>query len=302
MELSGAIPPLVTPTTNDRSGVDTETLGSFTRYLVDGGVHALFPCGSIGEFSSLTRAQRSSVIETVVDNAGETPVLAGCGGTSVEDVLGYISDATAAGAAGAVVVTPYYLEATTDGLVTFYERISDEAALPIVLYDIPSLTGNALTVEAVQELAAHSNVVGIKDSRGDFTHHQELIESTPDSFRVLQGLAEVAIPSLDIGADGFVAGPANVYPNVVSRMYEAYQDGDRERAVELWQRVVNPVVAATKPLPTAAALKYLLGCHSHRVGEPFPPLSLPSEAERDRLQRCHDRVFPHVRNEQTAAD
>jgi len=301
MEISGAIPPLVTPTTDDRSGVDTEALNSFTRFLVEKGVHALFPCGSIGEFPSLTRAQRQTVIETVADNAGETPVLAGCGGTSITEVSEFIGDAAAAGADAAVVVTPYYLDATTDGLVTFYERIVADTQLPILLYDIPSLTGNSLSVEAVETLATQADIVGIKDSTGDFTHHQELIESTPESFQVLQGLAELAIPALDVGADGFVAGPANVFPHAVSLTYDAYRRGNRERAVELWQTVMNPVVAATKPLPTAAGLKYLLQCHGRAVGEPLPPLSLPSSTQCDRLQRCHDRVTKYTQRELSTA-
>lgn len=297
MELSGAIPPLVTPTTNDRSDVDTQTLRSFTEFLVDGGVHALFPCGSIGEFSSLDREQRSTVVETVVEAADRVPVLAGCGGTSVPEVRGLIADAAAAGADAAVVVTPYYLTTTGDGLATFYERVADDAPIPVVLYDIPSLTGNELPLETVETLAAHTNVVGIKDSTGDFTHHQELIEATPDSFTVFQGLAEFAVPALDVGADGFVAGPANVYPTAVSRAYDAYRDGDRERAVQLWQSVMNPVVAATKPLPTATGLKYLLECHGRNVGEPLPPLTTPSKSQRERLQQCHDRVSHQTNHE-----
>jgi 4-hydroxy-tetrahydrodipicolinate synthase len=302
MELSGAVPPLVTPTTNDRAEVDRQTLRSFTEFLVDGGVHALFPCGSIGEFSSLTRKQRSTVIETVVEAAVDTPVLAGCGGTGVSDVRELISDAEAAGADAAVVVTPYYLTTNSDGLVAFYERVARGASLPILLYDIPSLTGNELPVETVEKLAAHDNVVGVKDSTGDFTHHQELIEATPASFTVFQGLAEFAVPALDVGADGFVAGPANVYPSAVSSAYDAYRNGERNRAVELWKAVMNPVVAATKPLPTAAGLKHLLACHGRDVGEPFPPLSTPSQSQCDRLERYHDRVSQYMSNELSIAE
>lgn len=105
MDLSGAISPLVTSTVEDRSEVKTEALNSFTRFLVDGDVHAFFPCRSIGGFSSLTRAQRKTVIETAVDNAGDTPVFAGCGGASIGEVRGLIADAATAGADMAVVVT-----------------------------------------------------------------------------------------------------------------------------------------------------------------------------------------------------
>lgn len=290
MELAGVIPPMVTPTTEDASAVDTDTLASFTRFLRDRGVHALFPCGSIGEFTSLSRRQRSMVIETVADNAAELPVLAGCGGTNVPEVRNLITDAADAGADAAVVVTPYYLESTDEGLQTFYDRLVAESPLPIVLYDIPSLTGNSLSVELVSELATRPEVVGIKDSTGDLTHYQRLVETTPDSFDVLQGMAEYAIMSLDLDADGFVAGPANVYPRYLSMMYEAYEQGNRGLAIELWQNVSNPVVAATKPVPTAAGLKYLLRRRGQDVGDPIPPLSVPTGSRRERLAECHQQI------------
>lgn len=294
MQISGVIPPMVTPTTDDRSEVDRDTLGSFTEFLVDGEVDALFPCGSIGEFSSLTNEQRLDVIETVVANSGDCPVLAGCGGTSVGEVKNLIADADYAGADAAVVVTPYYLAGTDDGLVDFYDRLAEDSALPIVLYDIPSLTGTNLSVDVVADLASRENIVGIKDSTGDIIHHQRIIESTPESFQTLQGMAELAVSSLDIGADGFVAGPANVYPEPVSKIYEAHQRGDRESAIRRWQSVSNPVVTATRPLATSAGLKYLLHCQGRDVGDPLPPLSPPTEADKARLDRCHERVQASV--------
>ena len=290
MDLSGAIPPMITPKTNKRSEVDSGTLSSFTEFLVEGGIHALFPCGSIGEFSSLGRIQRTAVVETVVENADGTPVLTGCGGTSVPAVMESIADAEAAGADAAVIVTPYYLNADGDGLAAFYESVANKASIPILLYDIPSLTDNKLTVETVARLAAHPDIIGIKDSTGDIIHHQRLIEATPDSFNVFQGMAEFAVPALDIGADGFVAGPANVYPNAAATAYDAYRSGDRSGAVELWQDVLNPVVAATRPSATAAGLKYLLKKHGRDVGEPFLPLTEPSDAQRETLARCYDRM------------
>lgn len=290
MQPSGAITPMVTPTTDDLSNVDTESLASFTMSLVEGGSHVLFPCGSLGEFSSLSREQRSVVIKTVVDHAADVPVLAGCGGTSYDEVDQLIEDAAVAGADAAVVVTPYYLNDGDDGLIDFYNRIIENSALPIILYNIPSLAGVQLSVQAVVELASNDEVIGVKDSTGDIIYHQRLVESTPDSFLVLQGMAELAISSLDLGADGFVAGPANVYPDALSAVYEDFRQGNRQRAVELWQNVSNPIVAATKPLPTATGLKYLLQCRDRGVGDPLPPLSPPSQQDRQRLDECYREV------------
>lgn len=290
MQLSGAVTPMVTPVADNSSTVDTDTLASFTTFLVDRGSHVLFPCGSLGEFSSLTREERSAVIETVAEHAGDTPVLAGCGGTSIGEVRRLIEDADAAGVDAAVIVTPYYLTGRDDGLLDFYRRLIEYSPLPIILYNIPSLTDTHIAVDTVVELANDDDVIGIKDSTGDILYHQRLVESTPDSFSVLQGMAEHAISSLDMGADGFVAGPANVYPGMVSAIYEAYRRGDRSEAIDLWRDISNPIVTATKPLPTASGLKYLLRCTGRDVGGPLPPLSKPSQQDQERLIECHRQV------------
>lgn len=290
MQPLGAITPMVTPTTSDSSEVDTEALESFTSFLIEGGTHVLFPCGSLGEFSSLSREQRFTVIETVVDQSDDVPVVAGCGGTSLVEVNQLVEDAARAGADAAVVVTPYYLNDGDRGLVDFYNRVVEETPLPILLYNIPSLADTKLSVDAVSQLAAHDEVIGIKDSTGDIIYHHQLIESTPDSFFVLQGMAELAISSLDLGADGFVAGPANVYPDAVSSIYDFFSQGDRQKAVDFWQNISNPIVAATKPIPTATGLKYLLRCRGRDVGDPLPPLARVSEQDKERLDDCHRRT------------
>lgn len=290
MELVGVVPPMVTPVTGRTGIVDRDVVRSFTRYLVDGGVHGLFPCGTIGEFSSLTREHRATMIETVVENAPNVPVLAGCGGTSVEDVTTFVADADDAGADAGVVVTPYYLPTSQDGLLEFYHTVADRATLPIVLYTIPSHTHQHLSPETVSTLAEHPNIVGIKDSSGDMSYHFDLVTRTPDSFSVMQGISELAVASLDIGADGLVIGPANVFPELHAALYDAYVAGDRERAVHLARTVTNHVVSATKDTTTPAALKYLLGLTGQDTNGPLLPLPVLTEPEKGRLDACYKRV------------
>lgn len=287
MLLTGTVVPMVTPTTGRDGTIDEQALARYTEQLVTKGVHGLFPCGSIGEFTSLTADQRRRVVEVVADAAGDTPVLAGCGDTSVEAVRRHVRAAAEAGADAAVVVTPYYLSTTQNGLVDFYTDVAAESDLPLVLYNIPALTGVSLDVETVVELSSHPNVVGIKDTSGDMTYHRRLIDETSSEFTVLQGATELAIVSLDTGADGLVAGPANVFPGVLSTLYEAHHGGDRDRAVELMNSVVNPVLTATSDVPTAAALKYLLTLTECETGLPLPPLPQLDDGERQQLRRCY---------------
>ena len=280
---------MVTPTTGT-TDVDTETLREFTDFLVQGGVDGLFPIGTTGEFPSLSREQRRDVIETVVDHSADLPVLAGCGGTAVSAVRQYVADADDVGADAAVVVTPYYQDASQEGLRRFYEAIADGSALPIYLYNIPQFTGNDLTPETTATLAEHPNIAGVKDSSGDFTYFLDLLEATPDSFDVFQGIPTYSIMSLEHGANGLIAGPANVFPRAVSELYDAYENGDDERARKRLARVVLPILRSTRSMPMIPALRYLSAKAGRDLGDPLPPLAELTPSQREKLDDLYRRV------------
>jgi len=281
---------MVTPVT-ESGDVDREALRTYTNELVEGGVHGLFPVGSTGEFSSLTREQRSTVIEIVAEQSGERPVLAGCGGTSLANVKRYLSDAAAAGADVGVVVTPFYLETTQESLRRYYERLADDAPIPFYLYNIPQRTGICLGVETIAGLAERSEIVGIKDSTGDFTYCIEILDSVPDIFEVFQGIPTLAAPSLDLDADGVIAGPANIFPSLVSEFYDAYQLGDNDRVHQILQNVIAPIITTIQSIPSPVAFKYLLSKAGLEVGDPLSPLPSLSRAQRQRLNKCFQNVI-----------
>jgi 4-hydroxy-tetrahydrodipicolinate synthase len=288
MDVEGVIPPMATPISD--GAIATDALRSFTTFLTDGGVHGLFPCGSTGEFSALTPTQRETVVETVCEESGDTPVLAGCGGTSVPMVEEHIERAASVGADAAVVVTPYYALSSQSGLERFFTTIADRSPLPVVIYEIPALTGQRLEPSTVGTLADHDSIVGLKDSTGDLRRLMEIFERTPEDFDVLQGATELSIATLDIGGDGMVAGPANVYPEETVALYEAHQAGEYARAVEIANQVTNEVVSACEPAPLAACIKYLLGRRGMDVGPPLLPIAPLEEADHARLDRCYERI------------
>ena len=285
---SGVVVPMVTPVRN--GDVDIPAVGELTEFLVEGDVDGLFPCGSLGEFSSLTAGQRRDVVEAVCRASSDVPVLAGCGDTSVGAVFDHIDEAESAGADVAVVVTPYYLSPSQDGLVDFYAGIADRSSLPILLYNIPGLTGCSLSVESVVTLAEHRNIIGLKDSSRDVTYHRDVIEATDNSFAVYQGPTELAITALDVGASGLVAGPANVFPNQIAKMYSAYRSGDRGEAVRIHNAVVNPVISALNGITTPVGLKHFLALSGRDVGPPLAPLSELPETDRRKITRRYDQI------------
>lgn len=291
MNLSGTVVPMATPTHGSQRSVDVESLRQFTESLTDGGVHGLFPGSSIGEFSSLTATQNRRVVETVADAAGgETTVMAGCCDTSVDGVLAHIDAADSAGADAAVVVSPYYLGTTQPGLERFFRVIAEESSLPLLLYNIPQLTGNQLSVDLLTSLAGHDGIVGVKDTSGDLTYHHRVVAETPEEFVVFQGATQLATASLEVGANGLIAGPANVFPGAMATLYDAYTRGDLGLAQQLMREVVTPLVTATSEVPTAAAMKHLVRLDRQDIGEALPPLPRLSDVEQRALQATYQRV------------
>lgn len=285
---SGVVVPMITPVRNE--DVDISVIEEFTEFLVKEGVDGLFPCGSLGEFPSLTATQRHDVIDAVSRSAPDVPVLAGCGDTSIGGVLDHIDRAYSAGADVAVVVTPYYFSPNQDGLFDFYDSIAERSPLPILMYNIPKLTGCSLSVETIVALSGKNNIIGLKDSSGDLIYHRDIIEATDDSFFVYQGPTQLAIAALDVGATGLVAGPANVFPNQIAEMYSSYRQGNRQKAVKIHNSIVNPILSVLNGIPTAIGLKYLLSLSGRDVGPPLSPLSELTEGERREIKNQYRQV------------
>jgi hypothetical protein len=139
---------------------------------------------------------------------------------------------------------------------------------------------------AVVELADHPHVIGLKDSTGDLGRLYKGIDRTPDSFAVLQGSTVCGVPSLDLGADGIVAGEANVDPAALATVYDAYAAGDRERAVDRLNERVFPINDAITDVPTIPALKHLAGrTAGFDLGPPLPPLPELMTEQRETVER-----------------
>lgn len=221
-ELRGVTPPLVTPFSGtEASDVDHGALADVVTHAVDGGVAGLFPNGTTGEFASLTAAERAAVVETTVAHAADRPVLAGVADTSLPAVLAHADRAADAGADAVVVTPPYFhAESGEGGNRAFLERVADGSPLPVFLYDIPSCTGNPLTAPTALSLAEHDNVVGLKDSSGDFTGFCRLLREAPAGFTLLQGFDSLLLASLRMGATGGVHALSNAAPAAFAELAE----------------------------------------------------------------------------------
>jgi 4-hydroxy-tetrahydrodipicolinate synthase len=290
-DIRGIIPPLVTPFAEDGSIAD-DRLRDHVDFLIEAGVHGLFPGASIGELSNLNTDELERVTATVVDRAdGSVPVYAGVGASGTLEAVERTRRADAAGADGLVAITPFFLETDQEGLYDHYARIADATDLPILLYHLPDMTGQTFAVDTVADLAtAFDNVVGLKDSSGDLTWGSRIIGNTPDQFVYLQGLGSLLLPSLVLGADGGVTGTANVAPEPLLDVYEAYRAGDLDRARTTQVETVTPLADALMGGTFPAAFKQGARLAGRDLGVPRPPIQRLSESERTELHEVMDEL------------
>ncbi|MFO7925404.1 4-hydroxy-tetrahydrodipicolinate synthase [Natronomonas sp.] len=273
---------MVTPFKADES-VDHDALSHVADWTIDRGIDGLVPCGTTGEFASLTREERRSVIETTVEAAdGRVPVIAGAAATTVQGACEFVDDAAAVGADGALITPPYYHAANDPaGNRMFYDRVAADSALPIYLYNIPSCTSGPLTPETVETLASNEAVHGIKDTSGDFSTVERFVARTPDSFRVLQGYDDHFVGAQTMGANGGINALAGVFPGAFGSLCEAMDDGDIVRARGIQQQVLSPVFDAALEYGFAPATKVAL-CERSVLDRATvrPPLVELDESER----------------------
>jgi 4-hydroxy-tetrahydrodipicolinate synthase len=195
----GIIPAMVTPLREDQT-LNEGMLRQLVRRYIAAGVHGLFCLGTNGEFFSLSFEEKLRVTEIVVEEAnGRVPVYAGTGCVTTEETIRLTSEALRVGADGASVITPYFLSFTQQELKDHFLRVADAVAMPLILYNIPGRTGNALQPATVEALSKVPNIVGIKDSSGQFDNLLQYIPFAGPNFGVLAGTDSLILPSLLAG-------------------------------------------------------------------------------------------------------
>lgn len=234
VELKGIITPILTPMNADES-VNLEELRNQIERLIDGGVHGIFPFGTNGEGYILNEKEKEAVLEAAIDQVkGRVPVYAGSGCISTADTIRMSVRAQELGADVLSIITPSFAVASQKELYDHYVEVAKHVDTPIVLYNIPARTGNKLLPETVAKLAKDVDViVGAKDSSGDWENLKAYIQQTRDlekDFYVLSGNDSLILPSLKEGGFGGIAGCSNVYPHVLSFIYNLFKEGKIEEA------------------------------------------------------------------------
>lgn len=282
-EIKGVVVPLVTPFNDDES-LDEGALRVIVDYLIDAGVHGLFPSGSQGELYALSGQEKMRVMEIVAEQAnGRAFVMPSTGAVTTRESIELTRYAQSIGADAVSVITPYFIQPSAQEQIEHFARICDAVQIPVLAYNNPARTNVNFTPAMATAVADRAtNFVGIKDSSGDLTNTLDYMQRCPPGFRVFVGRDTLIYAALCCGCTGAVAATANVAPELVVGIYTAYQEGDLERSLDLQHRL-DPLRHAFSlgsfPVVVKDAME-LLGLPAGRCRAPITSLE---GAPRERL-------------------
>ena len=234
MEIKGIISPILTPMHEDES-VNEKELRNQVNRQIEAGIHGLFPFGTNGEGYILNEIEKELVLSVVIDESkGRVPVYAGTGCISTKDTIRQSLMAKSLGADILSIISPSFAAASQNELYEHYKTVAQAVDMPIMIYNIPARTGNVIMPATIAKLSKIDNIVGAKDSSGNFDNMLQYIELTKEEdFTILSGNDSLILWNLLAGGSGGIAGCANVYPKVMASIYDTFVAGDLNKSREL---------------------------------------------------------------------
>ena len=277
----GSYVALITPMRPD-GAVDEAAFGAFVDWQIQQGTHGIVPVGTTGESPTLSHDEHRRVVEIAVEvAAGRVPVVAGAGSNSTAEVIELLREAKAAGADGALVVTPYYNRPSQAGLYAHYAALDAAAELPILIYNIPSRSVVDMGVETMAHLARHRNIVGVKDATANLARPLHTRRACGAGFVQMSGEDHTALAFLAAGGHGCISVTGNVAPRLCSEMHRAWQNGETEQAVAIQDRLLalhDAMFVESSPGPVKYGAN-LMGHGSEHCRLPLAPVSDATRAQ-----------------------
>ncbi|WP_135606366.1 4-hydroxy-tetrahydrodipicolinate synthase [Methanococcoides sp. NM1] len=274
----GVLPAIITPFTKTDT-IDKTGLQQNIEFVENGGVSGIAACGTTGESATLSTAEHMELIDIAVDCA-KVPILAGTGSNNTAEAIELTKHAEDAGAAGALVISPYYNKPNKAGLVAHFKAIADAVEMPIVLYNVPSRTSQDMPLDAIIELAKVDNIVAIKEASGDLDKVSQIIENTMDEdFNVISGDDGLTMPITCLGGSGVISVVANVVPEKMVKLVDATNEGDMKTARQIHYEIaplIRALFTETNPVPVKRAVE-LIGLNTGHLRLPLAPISSENE-------------------------
>lgn len=255
--LEGLITPIMTPFNRDETqSINYEGTKQLVDYVIENGVDGIFVLGSNGEFTVVSKEEKLEFTKKVVEFAnGRVPVYAGPGCCSTLETIETAKEMEKLGVSALSVISPYFVKLTDDELYEHFKAVAESVNIPVILYNIPRMTGNPISKEVFEKLSTVKNVAGIKDSSRDLDNLQNYIEvAKKHDLKVLVGSDGIIMTGYKMGASGAIAGMSNVIPKVMANLFKALKEGNDEEASK-YQEEVNFIRSVNKKATMPVVLK-----------------------------------------------
>lgn len=273
-----------------QNAINHAEMEHYINWLIEVGIHGLYPNGSTGEFARLSREERQDVVRLVCEvNKGRVPVLAGASEANVRDVLAMAEYYASLGVDAIAVMPPYYYEISTESLFEYFAEIAEESPLDILLYNIPQFT-QELSLDLMERLLPYERIFGTKDSSRDLprllnTMHR--LRQQRADYVVMTGCEEIVFPAVMMGASGGTIATSGIVPEVIVELYERATSGDIERGRELQYRILDLINLMLLGVNFPEGFKTGVAARGFDVG---PARTSSSSAEQEYLLKLEAQI------------
>ena len=280
---TGAATALITPFLG--GAVDYGALGNLIDAQIESGINALLVAGTTGEGSTLTLEECVAITRFAKDRiGGRVPLLAGCGSNSTAHAIELVCALSEAGADALLAVTPYYNKTNDACILAHYRALADAATRPLILYNVPARTGFSMKLDHYRALAAHENIVGVKEASGDAELLASLCEECGDTLDIYTGNDHQTALSIKLGAQGVISVISNIMPREIVELCRLALAGDHRLAAERQRALLGRTQALFRevnPIP----VKYVAALRGLCAAEYRLPLCPPSAEVSRMLQK-----------------
>ena len=285
LKIQGIFPPIPTPFVDQAVSYAhlAENIKQWNHYHLSGYVLL----GSNGEKVMLKKSEALQSIETAVKYIpADKQIIIGAGNESVQGTIDFLKQAHRIGGNAALIISPHYYKDQMKGkeLEAYFSEVAEYSSLPIILYNVPKFCGLEIPLDTVANLSEHPNIIGMKDSSGNFNYFQTLISFNLKKFHLIVGNASTLMPSLVMGASGGILALANIAPQICLDIYHAVMRGQIKEARKL-QLSILQLNQLTTTVYGIGGLKFALDQIGMFGGKPRKPLFLPDNRGKTEIRK-----------------
>jgi 4-hydroxy-tetrahydrodipicolinate synthase len=278
----GTATAIITPFKQDGS-IDELALRRFVDFQIKGGIEAIVPLGTTGEYSTLNQKEQQRVIEIVLEQANRrVKIFAGAGSNNTAEVIEKARFIKQAGADAALVVGPFYNKPTQNGYYQHFKAIADAVDIPIIVYNVPGRTSGNIEAGTILRMAEEiPNVVMVKEASGNMAQIMEIARNKPKNFSLLSGDDALAYSIIALGGDGCISVVSNEVPKEYSNLMRLCLKGEWNEALQLHFRLLplmNINFIESSPIPVKTALA-MMGMIEEAFRLPMVPITEPNRVK-----------------------